>query len=758
MAETKTFSVVNHKVPRLESMQKATGEILYTDDIRMPGEAAAMLIRSPYPRARVLSIDTSEAEKVPGYLGCVTPYEAVQKKFNCSGNPPSGLLFQDEYVLTTDCKSYGDRIMILAAETLSACREAVQAVKIEYEVLKPYLTIKEALAPDAEPLQPDISDTNVAQHRDVEKGTAKEGEAHSEALVEGHYSTQPMQHAQIELTSCLVDFSDGRHLKVYSNSQTIYQERRILAELLDMRESDIDFIKPAVGAGFGARQQLHSQPAAALMSRKIHRPVRLCYSREEDIATAVARHGAEIDIRVGADRDGKLQYFETKYQLNTGAYTTHGPTVCAAAARKFQYNVPNYLFHGDTVFTDHVTAGAFRGYGNTQLTFGREIAMDELAQKLGMDPVEFRLKNHIHAGEYFPCASMPVNSCAIEDCVRRAKKFQAHVDEVEGPLVDNEEKRQAWGYAFACHGSGASNLDGLSSAIVMMNDDGTVQLLVGSCDIGQGSETMEAQICAESLGIDLADVHIYAADTRFTPYDTGTFGSSQAFLCGNAIVNACRDFKAKYLAALQVVYPDKVPEVLPGNRFSVKKDGVEEIITYKEGARKIMFDPHGTVIIGSGAYKALASPNPFVVCFVKAEYYKKLNAIRILDIIQVADVGTPINRLTLEGQLQGGILQGMGYALFEHIEINPKLKKPMSTDFLHYRFAEADDMPNLYVDMADSYEPTGPHGAKSVGELCTIPSGPAIVNAVAHACGKPVHSIPLSDHFIILPSRRREEQ
>ena len=269
MAEKKAFSVVNHKVPRLESMKKATGEILYTDDIRMPGEAAAMLIRSPYPRAEVLSIDMSEAEKVPGYLGCVTPYESVQKKFNCSGNPPSGLLFQDEYILTTDCKSYGDRIMIVAAETLAACREVVQAVKIEYEVKKPYLTIKEALAPDAEPLQPEISATNVAAHRDVVKGTAEEGEQLSEVMVEGHYSTQPMQHAQIELTSCLVDFSDGKHLTVYSNSQTIYQERRILAELLDMRESDINFIKPAVGAGFGARQQLHSQPAAALMSRPI---------------------------------------------------------------------------------------------------------------------------------------------------------------------------------------------------------------------------------------------------------------------------------------------------------------------------------------------------------------------------------------------------------------------------------------------------------------------------------------------------------
>ena len=757
MKQEKKFTVIDRHVPRLESMKKAAGEIQYTDDIKLPGEACAMLVRSPFPRARVLKIDPSGAESVPGYLGCVTPTETMEKKYNSSGNPPSGLLFKDEYVLTTDCKSYGDRILIVGGETWEACRQAILNIKIEFEVLKAYLTIDEALQPDAEPLQPDISDTNVAQHRDVTVGDAEAGQAVSAVITGGYYATQPMQHAQIELTSCLVDFSDGKHLTVYSSSQTIYQERRIMAEILGLRESDIDFIKPAVGAGFGARQQLHSQPAAAFLSRKIKRPVRLTYSREEDIATAVARHGSQTALQIGADENGKLTYFEADYKLNTGAYTTHGPTVCAAAARKFQYRVDNYLFHGETVFTDHVTAGAFRGYGNTQLTFAREIAMDELAEKLGTDPVELRLKNHIKAGESFPAAALPVTSCAIEDCVVRARKLQRMVDEKEGPLIDNEEKRQAWGYSFACHGSGASNLDGLSSAVIMMNDDGTVQLLVGSCDIGQGSETMEAQICAETLGIELKDVHIFAADTRFTPYDSGTFGSSQAFLCGNAIVNACRDLKEKYLDGLQAVFPERKVEELPGNRYLVQDQGADRVVSFKEGARLIMFSPNGRVIIGTGYYKALASPNPFAVCFVKAEYYKKLNAIRLLDIIEVADVGTPINRMTLEGQLQGGILQSMGYALYEKIEILPKLKKPVSTDLLHYRFAEMDDMPDIYVDLADGYEPTGPHGAKSVGELSTVPGAPAIVNAVSRACGRRIRKIPLCDEFIILPGKRRQE-
>lgn len=748
--EERNFAVVNHETPRLESIDKATGLGKYTDDLSMPNMAYAALVRSPHSHAKVLGIDTSEAEKIPGYLGCALPEESPQEYFNCSGNPPSPLLMADEKVLTDEPLVLGDRVAIVAAETEAAARAAAEAVKVEYEIIAPMLDVKSALAPNAPALQPHIAPNNIVQRREVSQGDIAEGEAKSDIIVEDHFVTPPMQHTMIELTCCICNFSDGKHLTIYSCSQTVFQERRILAEIFGIKEVDVHIIKPLVGAGFGARQQLHAQHAAALISRKVGRPIKLLYSREEEFYSVV-RHASDVDLRIGVDKNGKMQFFDTTFRLNAGPYTTHTPTVVAAAARKLQYNVPNYSFVGLSVFTNHVTGGAFRGYGNTQLTFGREILMDRLAQRLNMDPVEFRLMNHVQVGQCFPCASIPVSSNGIEECARRCRQLQKEIDEKE-PLVDNDEIRQAWGIAFSCHGSGPSSKEGLSGAVIMLNADATVHLLVGSADIGQGSETMECQIAAECLGIPLSNVQITAADTRLTPYNTGTFGSSQTFICGNAVKLACDDLKQKMIEQLRLIYPDcKVEE----KEHIYYISGCEESkMNFEEAARKILFDPKGGVPIGVGSYKAAACPNPFAVCFVKAEYHKKLNALRLLDIIQVVDVGTPINRLTVAGQLEGGIAQGVGYALYERMEINPRSRRTLSTDFLHYRIPQMGDMPRTYVDMVSSHDPYGPCGAKSVGELATVPVAPAIVNAARRASGMEISSLPLCDKFVILPTER----
>ena len=743
--EERNFAVVNHETPRLESIDKATGLGKYTDDLSMPNMAYAALVRSPHSHAKVLRIDTSEAETIPGYLGCALPEESPRAYFNCSGNPPSPLLMADEKVLTDEPLVLGDRVAIVAAETEAAARAAAEAVKVEYEIIAPMLDVKSALAPNAPALQPHIAPNNIVQRREVSQGDIAEGEAKSDIIVEDHFVTPPMQHTMIELTCCICDFSDGKHLTIYSCSQTVFQERRILAEIFGIKEVDVHIIKPLVGAGFGARQQLHAQHAAALISRKVGRPIKLLYSREEEFYSVV-RHASDVDLRIGVDKNGKMQFFDTTFRLNAGPYTTHTPTVVAAAARKLQYNVPNYSFVGLSVFTNHVTGGAFRGYGNTQLTFGREILMDRLAQRLNMDPVEFRLMNHVQVGQCFPCASIPVSSNGIEECARRCRQLQKEIDEKE-PLVDNDEIRQAWGIAFSCHGSGPSSKEGLSGAVIMLNADATVHLLVGSADIGQGSETMECQIAAECLGIPLSNVQITAADTRLTPYNTG-----QTFICGNAVKLACDDLKQKMIEQLRLIYPDcKVEE----KEHIYYISGCEESkMNFEEAARKILFDPKGGVPIGVGSYKAAACPNPFAVCFVKAEYHKKLNALRLLDIIQVVDVGTPINRLTVAGQLEGGIAQGVGYALYERMEINPRSRRTLSTDFLHYRIPQMGDMPRTYVDMVTSHDPYGPCGAKSVGELATVPVAPAIVNAARRASGIELNSLPLCDKFVILPTER----
>ena len=741
------FRVVDHYIPRRESMEKATGQIAYTDDMNLPDQAYAIVIRSPYSSARVLSIDMSEAEKVPGYLGCLLPDEVPQTMYNPSGNPPAELLLKDVVLLTKEPKFIGDRLLCVAAETAEACREAARRVKIDFEVKKPLMNVHESMAEGAEQIEPHLTNNNIVRHRQVAQGDVTKKAVH---VLKSHFSTQPMQHVPIEPTACLCDFSDGKHLTVYSNSQTVFQERRIVAEVLGLKETEVRFVKPAVGGGFGARQQLHSQPVIALMSKKLRRPVKCIYTREEEFTAAAVRLGSEVDIEISVDEDGTLETFETYYLANIGPYTVHGPTIVAGASRKVEYRIPNYLFNGYSVLTNDICGGAFRGYGNTQLTFGREILMERMAKKIGMDPIAFRLKNHVKAGECFPGLNTPVTSCAIEGCAAKAIEMRDEIDAKEG-LIWDENTRQAWGVAFATHGSGPSSREGLSSAIVMINDDGTVRVLVGSADIGQGSETMECQIVAETLGAPYEDIEIKAADTLLTPYDTGTFASSQTFVCGNAVTMAAQDARNKLLAQIKETEPDCTVKSDGTGFVIVRPDGAEEHLSFREAVRKVSFNQHGGVIIGSGSYKAQASPPPFVVCLVKVEYKPKFNSIRLLHIIEAADVGTPINRLTVEGQLEGGIAQGVGYALMERMELNPRTRKTLATDLLHYRIAQAGDMPPTHVAIVDSYEPTGPHGAKSVGEVATVPVGPAIVNAVSNATERELNKIPLCDEFVILP-------
>lgn len=742
------FTIVKHSRARLESAKKVSGEAVYTDDMTLQGMVFASVVRSPYAWAQVTGIDLSAAQKVPGYVGSLLPSEVPDKLYNCSGNPPSALLMRDERILTLEPKCAGDRILCVAAETKRACLEAAAAVAVKYEVKKPFFSIRQAVDGGEEPLQPHLSDSNILWTRQVKEGDAEEGFRESDFVLEDSFHVPPMQHTALEPTVCICDYKDG-FMTIWSNSQTVFQERRILSELTGLPETHIRIIKPTVGGGFGARQQLHSQPVAALLSMKLKRPVKIVNTREEELYASVVRHEGEANIKIGARKDGRIVSFYAKYFLNTGPYTTHGPTVLAAGARKFQYSIPNYFFDGYCVLSNTATAGAFRGYGNTQLAFAREVMIDRVAQKTGLDPFELRLMNHVRVGGHFPGAESSVTSCQIEQCAEICRREAARIDDEEG-CAENDDIRQAWGVAFGCHGSGPSSKEGLSSAVIMANDDGSVQLLVGSADIGQGSETMLCQIAAEQLRIPLESIRITAADTAITPYDMGTFGSSQTYVCGNAVSKACQALVENLRAALGSVC--KAEAAYDGTLFHAGG----QTFSFGEAVRKVMFSPNGAVVIGSASYKAQDSPNPFIICMAKAEYHRKLNAVRLLHIIECVDIGTPINPLTVKGQMEGGIAQGVGYTMTEQIEINYTAQKPGSSDLLHYKVPLMADLPRLHVFIAESYEPSGPCGAKSVGELTTVPVSPAIVNAVRRASGQEITKLPLCGQFLVLPNEEQE--
>ncbi len=746
----KNWGSVGQSVPRHESAGKVTGQAAYTDDLVIPGMIFGRILRSPHAHARVLRIDKAKAEKVPGVLAILLPHDVPQKRFNSAGNPPSALLVADEKILTNHPLYAGDRIAAVAALSQDACDEALRRMEVEYELLPPVFEVREALSEKAPVLHPDLFAGNAFKVIERAEGDVEKGLAESDLVFEREYSTPFVQHVPLETASCICHYTRDGYLTVWATTQTPFQDRRILSELLDLPESRVHIIKPAMGGGFGSRQQVNNQHVCALLSKKVNRPVKIVNSREEELLTTAVRHGTICRIRCGVMKDGRLNAFDAEVLLNSGAYCTHGPIISAAQSRKFQYRVPNYRYKGTCVYTNGPVAGAMRGYGNPQLTFARERILEEIAATLEADPVAFRLKNHLAIGEYIPTFPFPLRSCAVPELVEGGEKIRRMIEEKDAQREPRPGIAEAWGVAFSCHTSGPSNAEGLSSCLVLLNDDGSVNLMTGSADIGQGSETTMSQIVAEELGIPSETVRVTAADTRYTPYDSGTYASSQIFVSGNAALRAARDLKENFQRALARHFPADPEKIrFEGGRVIVPGEKGETGLSFPEAAAKVTFGGQGTILLGRASYKAEDSPLPFAVCWAKVAVDKITRAVKVLHIIQAVDVGTPINPEVVRGQVEGGVSMGVGYALTEEIEFDPRVRKPSSADLLHYKIPTALDMPEIHVYIAEkSYEPTGPFGAKSVGELPVVAVAPAIVNAVAAATGEKITDLPLSRSFV----------
>ena len=532
--------------------------------------------------------------------------------------------------------------------------------------------------------------------------------------------------------------------------------------MLDLPENRVRVIKPAMGGGFGARQQLHNQHVGALLSKRLRRPVKIVNTREEEMLATSARHGSLCHLRVGVDKEGYLKAFHAKVYLNAGAYCTHTPIVLAAQTRKFQYRIPHYLYEGYGVYTNAPVAGAMRGYGNPQLTFARERMMDEIARELGLDPIRFRMMNHLEVGETIPAHTFPLRSCAIRECVDGGEEIRKRIEEEESVPKRKEERTEAWGVAFSCHTSGPSNNDGMSSCVILVNDDGSVNLCTGSADIGQGCETTFSQIVAEELGIDLGAVTVTAADTLHVPYDTGTFASGQIYVGGNAVRQAAREIKERIRVILADHYSTDSEQVrCEKGQFKVTPErGAWFLSPFGRPLPRSALARRAPTLIGRSSFKAVESPLPFAVCWAKVALDQVSKTVEVRHIIEAVDVGTAINPEIVRGQVEGGIGMGLGFAIMEQIEFDRKAERPSSSDLLHYKIPTALDMPHIHVYIAEgSGEPTGPFGAKSVGELPAVPVAAAIANAVAKAAGEPVNVLPLMKDFVFKgPQRLRKAE
>ena len=762
MAERK---VIGKPVRKVDGIPLATGQPVFTLDVDLPGAAVGKVLRSPHAHAEIVRIDTSRAEELPGVL-CVLHHGNVPR-IPCTtagqGWPePSPY---DSFLFDRKVRFVGDRVAAVAAESEEIADEALRLIEVEYRVLPAVLDPEGATAPGA-PVIHDEEDArgihdpqrNIAAAIDIRVGEIERGFSESDVVVETTCEFPYVQHVPLE-PHCLIAYLDEEdRLVIRTSTQVPFHVRRIVARALGLPLSRIRVIKPRIGGGFGTKQEIILEDVAAALALRTRRPVVMKYTREEEFVAARTRHPMKVRVKLGAKKDGKLHAIEMDVLSNTGAYGTHSLTVLSNVGSKTLplYNkAPHIWFHGKAVYTNLPVAGAYRGYGATQGYFALEVAIDELAEKLGIDPLELRLKNHIRAGETSPIfekigegregKAQVIRSCALEECIREGAK-RIGWSEKRGKRLRDGPWVHGVGMAIAMQGSGITDID-MGAATIMMNEDGTFRLLVGATDLGTGSDTILAQIAAETLGVPVKAISVYSSDTDFTPFDTGAYASSTTYVSGNAVLLAARKVREEILRVASGVLGEPPGELeLRDGRVVSTRTG--KGIPLAEVGHRAMYVTDQRHIIASASFVPPESPPPFAAFFAEVAVDVETGRVRVVKFVGVADCGTPIHPRLAEGQLEGAIVQGIGHALYEEMLLSKRggVRNPNLFD---YRIPTAADVPDIEVVLIPSEEPTGPYGAKSIAEVGINGPAPAIANAIYDAVGVRLYRIPFTPDRVL---------
>lgn len=741
---------MKNSIRRIESNSKVTGTAQYLDDLEMQGMAYGGVIRSPYPHAKVVSIDSSAAKAMPGVLGVLTPDDVPQVHFNVTGSLKNPALIEDQSILTWNPIHEGDRVCAIVAEDREMLYRAIKAIKIDYEVLPAQMNIEASLKEGAQIINPEFYKDNFYCHKIGVRGDVEKGFEGSDYIFEGTYRTQTQHPIPMEPVSCIAYWNRDNKLHIWATSQVPYQDRRLLAAQFGIPESDISCHHAMIGGAFGAREEMYHQDVAAALSRLIYRPVKIVNNRSDEMTATAVRHASISRVKMGCTKDGQMVAFHQTMYTDGGSYCTHSPLVTAAPDRKMPYHMPNFRYDGIGVATNAAVSGAFRGYGNPQGTFGRESLINDACREMGWDPVKFRYENSLKPGEKVH-GCPPLSTFPADDVFENAVRIQKEIDDKEG-VRDDEEVKEAWGVALCSHTSSISSLQGLTGSSIICLPDGSVSLMTGTTDMGNGSETAMVQVCAEHLGMELSDVRHADLDTSTSPYNIGSYSSGQMFLTGNAVAMACEDVIRKCRVELAKLYNRPLEEVQwRDKRFVIMYPGKR--LSFKEAILEISNGCLNMFIMGSAVAHLEDAPEPFALCFAKVAYYKKKNAIKVTHLIESVDVGRVMNPLIVKGQLEGELQMGLGYALMENLEIDPMTHKYVTADLLNYRNPLMLDLPEIHLHVADSYEPRSANGTKSVGELGLVPVAPAITDAVIRASRQKVTDIPMSKQFYIKSNR-----
>ncbi|MGO5051109.1 xanthine dehydrogenase family protein molybdopterin-binding subunit [Lachnospiraceae bacterium LCP25S3_G4] len=759
------MNYVNTAVVKKDSMALVTGKPVYTDDLAPKECLIVKVLRSPYAHALIEKIHTDIALKVPG-IECILTYkDAPNRRFTMAGQTYPEPSPYDRLILEDRVRFVGDAVAIVAGVTEQAVDKALRLIKVEYVELEAVLDFRSArdhkvlVHPEEnwEALCEVGADNkrNLCAH-DVETyGAVKEVFESCKHIVGGTYHTQANQQAMMETFRTYTYMDTYGRLNVVAATQVTFHTRRILANALGIPKSKIRVIKPRIGGGFGAKQTVVAEVYPALVTLKTGKAAKIVYSREESQIASSPRHEMEISVRLGADENGIIKAIDVYTLSNTGAYGEHGPTTVGLSGHKsipLYGKVEAFRFAYDVVYTNVMSAGAYRGYGATQGLFAVESAVNELADKLKLDPVELRLKNMVQEGDIMHAYyGETANSCTLDRCMIRAKEM-IHWDE-KYPVKDmGNGKVRSVGVAMAMQGSAISGLD-TASVTMKVNDDGFYTLMIGASDMGTGCDTILAQMAADCLECTPEDIIVHGVDTDVSPYDSGSYASSTTYLTGMAVIKTCESLKEKILQQGAKYLSCALEELEFDGKRVYKLDGTGEISIKDIGNNAMMFNEDA--LTATEQHSSPVSPPPFMVGMVEVEVDKEIGKVDVIDYVAVVDCGTPINPNLARVQAEGGILQGIGMCLFENVVYNNK-GKCLSNSFMQYKIPSRQDVGEIRVEFEQSYEPTGPFGAKSIGEIVINTPSPAIAHAVYNATGVRVKELPITSERIYQGMKENE--
>jgi CO/xanthine dehydrogenase Mo-binding subunit len=744
---------ISKPIRKKDAMSLVTGKPVYTQDLSPKDALVVKLLRSPHAHAVITEIDTEKAAAVPG-IECVLTYrEVAGERFTLAGQTYPEPSPYDRLILDQRVRFVGDPVAIVAGTTADAVEEAMKLISVKYEVLEPILDLRKAkdnpviihpednwksLRPVGADNKRNLCASASDQHGDIEAVLAG-----CDYIVEQTYHTKANNQTMMETFRTFTYKDAYGRLTCVSSTQIPFHVRRILSNALGIPKSQIRVIKPRIGGGFGAKQTAVSEVYPAIVTMKTGKPALIVYSRQESHIAGSPRHEMEMTVKVGATKDGIIRGIDLHTLSNTGAYGEHGPTTVGLSGHK---SIPLYgktdafKFSFDVVYTNVMSAGAYRGYGAPQGIFAVESAVNELAVKMNMDPVKLRELNMVKEGQkMYAYYGEQLNSCALDRCMAKAKEMIKWDEKYPAKDLGNGKVRSV-GVAMAMQGSGISKVD-TAAVSLKVNDDGFYSMGIGASDMGTGCDTILAQIAADCLDCSVDDIVVHGVDTDSSPYDKGSYASSTAYVTGMATVKTCEVLveKIKKAGASKLKCDtDKVD--FDGTKvYNVETN---ESISLKDIGNAEM-DGNRNSLYATESFSSQTSPPPFMVGMAEVEIDKETGKVDLIDYVGVVDCGTVINSNITRIQTEGGIAQGIGMALYEDIIYSDK-GQLYNNSFMQYKIPTRLDVGTIHVDFESSYEPTGPFGAKSIGEVVINTPSPAIAGAVLNGVGVCIRELPIT--------------